>query len=288
MEREGAARSEERGEGADRIGRAARGESGRGVHEHAGVGRPSFGKGLDQTSQLVACAVVLGLGETGGRAVEFGAGRQRRPDLGGPERRDVDDLKLVRRVAEHAQRAGRVARGQHETVAVGGKRRDEVAQDGAQAGEALEGPQLQELVEEERRRRIARGTRGAEPGERGVERRPGSRIRAHRGLPGLKGERRRHPDRLEQPLRRRGDALDVDVLAGVASEQIAQRARATTCARYHSPQARREFADATGSAFERGEYAPLEGRTLRNHHCAVPPAAGMSMPWRRAVSIASG
>ena len=99
-----------------------------------------------------------------------GARGKRGADLGGDERRDVDDLELRRRVAQDAQRARRVARCQHEPVAARGERADEIAQHGAQAGEALERAQLEELVEQERRRRIARRARRAEPGERRVER----------------------------------------------------------------------------------------------------------------------
>ena len=83
-------------------------------------------------------------------------------------------------------------------------------------------------------------------------------------------------------------ALDVDVLAGAASEKVAdaqeQRRPSGATAAEHDGNARRT----ARSAFERGQHAPLEGRTLRNHHCPDPPAAGMSMPKRRAVSIASG
>ena len=48
-----------------------------------------------------------------------------------------------------------------------------------------------------------------------------------------------------------------------------QRSAAAATAAEHDGNSRA----AAGSAFERGEHAPLEGRTLRNHHCADPPAA---------------
>ena len=85
--------------------------------------------------------------------------RQRGADLGGGERRDVDDLEPGRRVAQQPVRPRHVARGQDEPVAARCEHVDQVAQDRAQAGEALERAQLEELVEQERRRRVGRGPR---------------------------------------------------------------------------------------------------------------------------------
>ena len=133
----------------------------------------------------------------------------------------MDDLELVGRIAQHAERARGVTGRQDEPVAVGGERRDEVAQHRPQAGKALEGPQFQELVEEKRGWRVARRARGAEPGERGVEGRAGGRIGAYGRGARVERERRHVADRLEQSLGRRRDAFDVDVLARAASEEIA-------------------------------------------------------------------
>ena len=70
---------------------------------------------------------------------------------------------------------------QHETVAARRERRHEVAQDAAQAGEALERAQLQEFVEQERRGRDARRAGRIEEGERRVERVARRRL-ARRGV----------------------------------------------------------------------------------------------------------
>src|SRR4029078_11342425 len=101
---------------------------------------------------------------------------------------------------------------QHETFAARRERRYQVAQHGTQTGEALEGAELEELVEKKGGRRQARRARRVEERQHGVERVAG-RCFARRGvLVGRTGERRRGANRLEKALRRRRDSLGVDVL----------------------------------------------------------------------------
>ena len=100
------------------------------------------------------------------------AGRQRRAHFRRAQGRDVNDLERRGHVAQQPVRPCGVARGQHESVAARRQRRNEIAQHRAKSGEALERPELEELVEQERRRRVTGRARRVEKGERGVERIP--------------------------------------------------------------------------------------------------------------------
>ena len=78
----------------------------------------------------------------------------------------MNHFEARRSIAQQPQRARRVAARQHEAVAAGAEAVDEVVQHAAQAREALEGAQLQELVEQERRRLAAARARPREEAER--------------------------------------------------------------------------------------------------------------------------
>ena len=67
----------------------------------------------------------------------------------------MDHLEARRRVAQQPMRARDVARGQHEAIAALLQRLQQLALHVAQAREALERPQLEHFVEQERRRPIA-------------------------------------------------------------------------------------------------------------------------------------
>ena len=75
------------------------------------------------------------------------------------QRRHVDDFEARRAIAQQPQRARDVAAGQDEAVAARRQAVDEVVQHAAQAGKAFERAQLEELVEQERRRLAAAGAR---------------------------------------------------------------------------------------------------------------------------------
>ena len=182
-----------------------------------------------------------------------------------------------------------VPRRQHEAVAARGERADRVAEDRAQAREALEGAQLEELVEQEGRRSVAGRACGVQECERGVERLAGARRRP-RDVCMVRWKRRGLANRLVEPLGCRRYRLDVDVLRRRATEEIPQAqqergASGAAAAKHHgNPRS------SAGRAIQCGQDPALEGRPLRDHHRAGPPLSseGMSMPRRRAVSIASG
>jgi len=91
----------------------------------------------------------------------------------------------------------------------------------------------------------------------------------------VRGKRRGVDERLEEALRRGRDAFDVDVLHGVAPDEIAQaqqqrRAAAAASAEEHwNP---RPVGSRAAGQIERIEDAALERRPLRNHHDETPPA----------------
>ena len=199
--------------------------------------------------------------------------RQRRADFGGAERRDVDDLELRRRVAQQPVRARDVAAGQHEPVAARRERADQVAQHACAARGSS-------------RTCAARGTRraGTSPassrarapcrGTRAPRRTRRARPAALAGCPyGVRRERRRLAQRLQEPLGRRRDPLDVHVLRLVAPDQVAQpqqqrRAAAAAAAEDDgNPRAR------PGRSVEGREHAALERRALGDHHRRVSPAS---------------
>jgi hypothetical protein len=212
--------------------------------------------------------------------------RQRGPDFGGAERRDVDDLEACRRVAQQPVRARHVPAGEDEAIPARRQRADQVAQHRAQAGEALERAQLEELVEQERGRRRAGRARGVEEGERRVERLAGAGLRRLLRV-GLGRERRRVPQRLQKTFGRRRDRFDVHVLRLAAADEVAQpqqqRGAAAAAAAEHDGDAR------TGSAgsIECREHAPLERGPFGDHHRPFP-SIGMSIPLSTAVAMASG
>src|SRR5439155_21317512 len=102
-------------------------------------------------------------------------------------------------------RARHVAAREHESVAAGREAVDAVVQQGAPTGKALEGPQLEELVEEERGRLVGRRAGASEERERRVERRARADRSRRRGIGD--GERRHGGDGAQKAFRRRGGAL---------------------------------------------------------------------------------
>src|SRR5262249_29495695 len=119
----------------------------------------------------------------------------------GGERRHWDDFEPRRAVAQQARGARDVAAGQHEPGPAGGQAVDQIVEHAAQAGEALERPQLEELVEQERRRLVGGGTTTAEERQRRVERGTGAGFTRRRGIGD--GERGRDRDGVEKSLGRR-------------------------------------------------------------------------------------
>ena len=162
---------EQRRQRAHRVGAAARSHRRRGFRDRARVRRPAVGQRLNQPGEIVALPIhfVFRVRRDAHVIVVMRPGK-RRADFRGAERRDVDDLELRRRIAQQPVRARGVSAGQHEPVAARRERADQIAQHGAQPGEALERAQLEELVEQERRRRRAGRARRVEERERGVER----------------------------------------------------------------------------------------------------------------------
>src|SRR4029079_17844845 len=91
-----------------------------------------------------------------------------------------------------------------------------------QSGEALERPQLEKLVEKERRRRVARDAARVEEGERGIERRAGARWIAVLVAIGDRREWCRLAHGVEEAFGRGRNLFDVDVLRRGSADQIAQ------------------------------------------------------------------
>ena len=67
-------------------------------------------------------------------------------------------------------RAGHVARRQDEPVRAAGQRLEQIAEDVPQAGEALERPELEDFVQQERAGPAAGRARGVEKDQQDVER----------------------------------------------------------------------------------------------------------------------
>ena len=206
-----------------------------------------------------------------GRAAGCGRGGQRRADFRGRERRDLDDLELRRRVAQQAMGPRGVAGREHEPVAARPQRPDEIAQHAAQAREALERPQLEELVEQERRGRVSGDAGRVEECQRCVEGRARAGVLAVVGRSRTARERRRLTHRGEEPLRRRRDPLDVDVLRRRAAEEIAQPQEERGPPRAAAAEDDRDARTASGRSVKRRQDSPLERRPLRNHHRPDPP-----------------
>ena len=104
----------------------------------------------------------------------------------------------------------------------------QLVQHAAQAGEALERAELEELVEQERDRLAAAGAGAAEE-IRAWRRTP--RARRPRGA-SPSGERRRRGDRAQEPLGRRRRAFDVDL-----QRRSCGRARSRSCCSERRPAA---------------------------------------------------
>jgi hypothetical protein len=187
---------------------------------------------------------------------------QRRADFARRQRRHLHDFELRRRVAQEPQRTRRVPRRQHEAVAARRERAEQIAQHAAQAGEALERAQLEIHPAERRGSRRTRAPSRTSGRHGCAGARLGSGGRAVR----MSGERRRLAQRLQEPLGRRRDPLDVHVLRLGAPDQIAQpeqqRCPAAPAPAEHDRNARTR----SRRAVERGEHAPLQGVTLRDHH----------------------
>ncbi len=196
----------------------------------------------------------------------------------------MHDFERLRLVAEEAKRARDVARREHEPIRRSGEPGDQIAQHMAQAGEVLEGPELERLVQQEGHR-CARAAAGAlEERDQRVERRP---RRADVDVDIRRGERRRVDHRSQQPLRRRRHALDVDVLAAAFAETLAQPAKEERAA--HAAAAD-EHGNPHRIGFERGQHAPFERRTGGGHATGLDrrPLIGSRTPRSAATASASG
>jgi len=119
----------------------------------------------------------------------------------------VDDFESRRAAAQQPHRARDITAREDQAIAARRQGLDQLVEHAAQSGEALEGPQLEEFVEQERGRGGAGGARTREERESGVEGRPDTGRRRIAG-----GEGRGRDDRAQKPLRRGGRPLHVDVL----------------------------------------------------------------------------
>jgi hypothetical protein len=174
-----------------------------------------------QPRELVASPIVFILDHAGQRAGGR-HGRERRADLAWRQRRDRNDLELRRCIAKQTVRACRVPGGQHEAVAAGRQRSEQIAKHRPQSGKAFERSQLEEFVEQERSRQVAGRPDGIEKRQRSIERAACARVAAI-ALPERAGrEWRVVAQRFEKSFWRRRDALDVHVLSRRAADQIAQ------------------------------------------------------------------
>ena len=96
------------------------------------------------------------------------------------------DLEARGGVAQQPMRARDIPGGQHEAVGASRQRLEQIAQHVAQAGEALERPQLEHFVEQERARLAAGRAGGVEEREQRVE---GVARRCRRAVGAVPGER---------------------------------------------------------------------------------------------------
>jgi hypothetical protein len=134
----------------------------------------------------------------------------------------------------------------------------------AKSREALEGAELEDFVEQERHWTI-RSARGCEIGERVIERFARGPWTLGCGM---------WRDRRKEALRRARGALDVDVLARIAAQPLAQRMKRRRPA---GPAAAEQHRDARGGRLERRENAPFETRMWSHHR--RPSAIGILMLW---------
>ena len=86
----------------------------------------------------------------------------------------MNHLEPRRPIAQQPQRARDVAAREHEAVAARGQAVHELVEHATQPRKALEGPQLEELVEQERRRLAGPRPRAAEERQGGIEGRAGA------------------------------------------------------------------------------------------------------------------
>ena len=174
----------------------------------------------------------------------------------------------------------------------------------AQAGKALERPQLEHFVENERRGFTAWSARRIEEDEEQVERFPGRRRLMPLGVP---GERRGGGHGLEEALRCGGTAPDVYVLRVPAAEPFAQPLQEGGAS---GAAAAEDDGDSRWSRLQRAEDPSLESNMCTRHsetplihspvrrlvtgplmsggrfrvHCLI----GSMIPREAAVAIASG
>src|SRR6202011_2769751 len=90
------------------------------------------------------------------------------------QRRNLDHFEARRSIAKQPHGAGDVAAPPHEPVAARREAVNEFMEHAAEARKALEGPELEKLVQEEGRRLARCGPGPCEEGERGVERGAGA------------------------------------------------------------------------------------------------------------------
>ena len=139
--------------------------------------------------------------------------------------------------AKQSQRPADVAARQHEAVRALLERIEELAEHAPQTGEALEGAQLRQAVDQERGGRVLAAGRPAEEAEEGIESlaRAAAAVTEEAGL-AAGGVGRVGGDDGEEPLGRGRCALDIDVLAATARREVQRDAAlATTCGRLPQP-----------------------------------------------------
>src|SRR5207244_2747880 len=165
-----------------------------------------------------------------------------------------------------------------EPVAARGQTLDELGEHPPKPREALEGPQLEELVEDEGGRLAGAGLRARQERKRRVERlsRAGRNLIAH-----WEGRRARH--RSEKPFGGGRGALDVDVLGRAASDSIANQ---LDDGRFAGAGAADEHGNPRRDGVEGREHAAGQSRTRGQH--GRPSRIGKRRPARSAVAIASG
>src|SRR5439155_7166751 len=152
------------------------------VGERTHVHRAAVGERLHGAGEIVGVARVARRGET-----------EHLERILGRERRHRNHFEARGSIAQQPYRPRRVPARENDAVAARGEAIDQIVEHAAQAGKALERPQLEEFVEDERRRFAGPGLRAAEEGERRVEGGPraGRNLVAHR-------EWRRVHDRAEE------------------------------------------------------------------------------------------
>ena len=171
--------------------------------------------------------------------------------------RHVNHFEAGRPLVQQPERTRGVPAGEDETILAGREAIHEIVQDGPEPREALECAQLEELVEEERRRLAAGGPGAREKRQCGVE----GRTRSRRGDRPA-GERRRARHRAQEPLWRRRRPIDIDVLRVGPSDpipQLMEQRRASASA------ASEKDRDARRRRVDRREDTARESRSWRLH-----------------------